>query len=136
MYLWTLAGALFLLVLGGLLADGGALFLRHAAAERLATGAAHAAAMEVDVAALRAAPDACPRLDPAAAHEAAARYLSVARGNSAIVDATPDWVVVEVADVARPTLLAPFGARAADVRARAVARPRVGTDTERPECRR
>lgn len=135
MYVWTLAAGLFLLALGGILADGGALFLRHADALRLASGAAHAGAMQLDVARLRASPEACPRLDPVAARAAAERYLAGNRDIAVAVEVTPDAVPVEVRSTVRPALLNLFGARSLDVRERAVARPRAGTDSLRGECR-
>lgn len=133
-YTWTAVLLGLLLAFGGLVADASRAFIGRATLQRLADAAARAGALEVDEAALRAAPDACPRLNVARAEEAAARYLAAQSHVDGRVEATTDAVAVEARRQQPTTLLALFGAGPVELRARAVARPRAGIEAARTEC--
>ena len=93
---------LALLLVAGLVYDGGAVLAARRQANDLADNAARAAAQAVDVDVLRA--DASVALDPLAAEAAAEEYLA-ATGHDGEVMVTADRVAVTVAVTARMTLL-------------------------------
>jgi uncharacterized membrane protein len=134
-YTWTAVSILLLLVFGGIVADAGRLFVQRVAIHRLADAAARAGAMEINEAAMRANPEACPHLDTNAARAAAERHLSSARDLNSRVEATDEVVGVEVQRQVETTILGLFGTAHVELRARAFARPRAGVSAAREECR-
>lgn len=93
---------LALLLVAGLVLDGGALLAARRQANDLADNAARAAAQAVDVSALRSGASAA--LDPLAAELAAEAYLTAAGHDGEVVVAT-DRVEVTVVVAARMSLL-------------------------------
>jgi Flp pilus assembly protein TadG len=119
-----------LLAVAALVIDGGLLFAARRDLQGLADGAARAGAMAVDEGVLRET--GAVRLNPAAARDAAARYLEAAGFEGDVrIDADMLSVTVDLEEI-RPTLMMGLlGVRTVMVTAHAVARPRVGI--EEPE---
>ena len=119
-----------LLAVAALVVDGGVLFAARRDLQGLADGAARAGAMAVDQGVLRET--GAVRLDPAAARDAAARYLEAARFEGDVrIDADMLVVTVDLEET-RPTLMMGLlGVRTVTVTGHAVASPRVGI--EEPE---
>jgi Flp pilus assembly protein TadG len=103
-----------LLLVAGLVIDGGHLLAARREASDLAESAARAGAQELDVVALRTADD--TRLDPEAARRRAERYLASA-GVRGLVRVEGDTVHVDVTITRALTLLGIAGIRQATVTA-------------------
>jgi uncharacterized membrane protein len=116
-----------LLAVAALVVDGGLLFAERRDLQGLADGAARAGAMAVDEDLLRET--GTVRLDPAAARDAAGRYLAAAGFEGVMrIDADMLDVTIDLKET-RPTLMMGLlGVRAVRVTAHAVAHPRVGID--------
>jgi Flp pilus assembly protein TadG len=120
--------ALGLLVLLGLVTDGGLVFAARRDLQRTADAAARAGAAQLDQAAYRASGGATAQLDPRQATTAAHRYLRAAGfASRADVSADPASVTVTVATSMRPPVLGTVGVGPVRLAARALARPRTGT---------
>ncbi len=120
--------ALGLLVLLGLVTDGGLLFAARRDLQRTADAAARTGAAQLDETVYRASGGATAQLDPAQATTAAHRYLRAAGfAGRADVSADPASVTVVVATTMRPPVLGGLGVGPVRLAARALARPRTGT---------
>jgi hypothetical protein len=115
-----------LLVLAGLVVDGGAALDLHTRALDVAESAARAGAQQLDLSALRAGHTLTPRLDPDAATAAADRYVRSA-GLAGTAQATTTQVRVEVSAAGRTRLLSVIGIRAFHAHATAAAQPDTGS---------
>jgi hypothetical protein len=94
---WFAFVVMVLVLMVGVLADGGLLFATHRRAALLADSAASAGAGVLDPGALRADPAGPPRLDPARATAVAAAYVTRHQPDAIpLVEATPDRIVVRV----------------------------------------
>jgi Flp pilus assembly protein TadG len=116
-----------LLVLGGLVFDGGQVLTARREANNLARQAARAAVQEVDVNSIRAG---TPALDPAAAEDRARRYLAERGVTPVTVVVTTDHVAVTISIDQRTPLLALIGVSHRTVTATGSARPARGVTTE------
>lgn len=116
-----------LLAIAALVVDGGLLFAERRDLQGLADGAARAGAMAVDEDLLRET--GTVRLDPAAARDAAERYLA-AGGFEGTIRIDTDMLDVTVdLEESQPTLMMGLlGVRAIGVTAHVIARPRVGIE--------
>jgi hypothetical protein len=125
---WFVGAILLLVLVFGLVADGGLLFAYHRRAALLAESGARAGANVIDTAAARSNPTAPPVLDvdqaPAIAEDYVIRQEPDAQVSAA---ATADTVTVEVHLGVVTTLLHPPGQTAVDVVAQGQAHPFVGT---------
>src|SRR6266511_4215300 len=102
--------ALGLLVLLGLVTDGGLLFAARRDLQRTADAAARTGAAQLDEAAYRASGGTTAQLDPQPATDAAHRYLRAAGFDGrADVAAEPASVTVTVATSMRPPVLGGLG---------------------------
>ncbi len=120
--------ALGLLVLLGLVTDGGLLFAARRDLQRTADAAARTGAAQLDETVYRASGGATAQLDPTQATTAAHRYLRAAGfAGRADVSADPASVTVVVATTMRPPVLGSLGVGPVRLAARALARPRTGT---------
>jgi len=120
--------ALGLLVLLGLVTDGGLVFAARRDLQRTADAAARAGAAQLDETAYRSSGGATAQLDPQQATAAAHRYLRAAGfAGHADVSADPASVTVVVATTMRPPVLGSLGVGPVRLAARALARPRTGT---------
>jgi Flp pilus assembly protein TadG len=123
MSLLFVIAALGIMSLIGLIYDGGRAEASRSEAVAVASEAARAGAMQLDLAYLRAT--GITRLDPAAAQSAAAGWIAAA-GQDGTVTATTSEVTVTVS-IDHPTkLLGLIGFHAITVDAEAVARTRTG----------
>jgi uncharacterized membrane protein len=116
-----------LLAMAALVIDGGLLFVERRDLQATADGAARAGAMAIDEDLLRRT--GAVRLDPAAAQEAAQRYLEAAGIEATSrIDANMVGVSVDLEEQ-RPTLMMGLlGLHTVEVTAQAWARPRVGIE--------
>lgn len=112
-----------LIVMIGLVYDGGRALAAHERAAGIAGEAARAGADQLDTAYLRATGIA--RLDPAAAHAAAAEWIAAA-GHTGTVTASTIEVTVTVTIDTPAQLLTAVGIGSIIVHAEATARPRIG----------
>jgi Flp pilus assembly protein TadG len=120
--------ALGLLVLLGLVTDGGLVFAARRDLQRTADAAARAGAAQLDETAYRASGGTTAQLNPQQATSAAHRYLHAAGfGGHAEVAADTGAVTVVVATTMRPPVLGALGVGPVRLAARALARPRTGT---------
>src|SRR5207248_4663500 len=94
---WFAFVVMVLVLMVGVLADGGLLFATYRRAALLADSAASAGAGILDLAALRANPSGPPWLDPVRAQTVAAAYVARHQPDAvADVQATADRIVVRV----------------------------------------
>jgi hypothetical protein len=94
---WFTFVVMILVLMVGVLADGGVLFATYRRAALLADSAASAGAGALDAAALRADPAGPPRLDPGRARAVAIAYVTRHQADAVPqVEATPDRIVVRV----------------------------------------
>ncbi|GIL25520.1 pilus assembly protein TadG-related protein [Actinocatenispora comari] len=117
-----------LLVLAGLVVDGGAALDLHTQALDVAESAARAGAQQLDLTALRAGHTLTPRLDPGAATATAERYVHSA-GLAGTAQATTSQVHVEVTASGRTRLLGVIGIDSFHAHAAASAQPDTGTNS-------
>lgn len=123
MSLLFVIAALGIMALIGLIYDGGRAEASRSEAVAVASEAARAGAMQLDLAYLRAT--GITRLDPTAAEAAAADWIAAA-GQRGTIEATTEAVTVTVT-IDHPTkLLGLIGIQTITVDAEAVARPRTG----------
>jgi hypothetical protein len=95
--IWFALVVMALVLMIGVLVDGGLLFATYRRAALLADSAAGAGAGVLDPAALRADPSGPPRLDPARARTVAAAYVTRHQPDAIpSIEATPDRIVVRV----------------------------------------
>src|SRR6516162_8274515 len=94
---WFALMVMVLVLMIGVLADGGLLFATYRRAALLADSAASAGAGTLDPSALRADPSGPPRLDPGRATAVAIDYVKRHQPDAVpSVQATPDRIVVRV----------------------------------------
>lgn len=115
--------ALGLIVMIGLVYDGGRALAARAQATGIANEAARAGADQLDTAYLRAT--GITRLDPGAAHTAAADWIAAA-GHTGTITASTTEVTVTVTIETPTQLLTAVGIGSITVDAEATARPRIG----------
>jgi hypothetical protein len=130
---WFAFVVLVLVLMVGVLADGGLLFATYRRAALLADSAATAGAGVLDPAALRADPAGPPRLEPARAKAMAMSYVT--RHQPAAVpevDVTPDRIVVRVTLNVPVVIVHPFGQDIRQVVAEGAARPMSGLAAPSP----
>jgi Flp pilus assembly protein TadG len=122
--------SIMLLVMAGLVVDGGLAINARATAADIAEQGARAGAKEVDVGVLRR--DNVVKIDPVRATQQADAFLADALdGNGVpVVNATPDQVEVIVTRQVDTALLGLVGFQSFTVRARATARAAVGIQNE------
>jgi Flp pilus assembly protein TadG len=118
--------AIGLIVMIGLVYDGGRALAAHERAAGIAGEAARAGANELDIEYLRATGIA--RLDPTAAQAAASNWIAAA-GQDGTVTASTTEITVAIAIDTPAQLLAAVGIDTITVDAEATARPRVGVTT-------
>lgn len=120
--------SLAIIVVAGLVLDGGQLLAARRQAADIAGDAARAGAQQLDEHSLRSGRAV---IDPAAAHEAIAAHLAAtpASGSASIAG---DIVAVEVRMPVRTQLLRVIGVAGTTVRARREARPVQGVTTGAP----
>jgi hypothetical protein len=119
-----------LVVLAGLVIDGGMLFASHRDLQRIADGAVRAGAMALDEASLRGGETTDVRLDPERAREEVRDYLTSVgfSGQSQILPGSGEVeVVLELQQ--RTLVMDIVGVREVTVRASSTARPRYGIDS-------
>jgi hypothetical protein len=127
---WFVGAILLLVVLFGLVADGGMLFAGHRRAVLLAESAARAGASAIDLTAARVNPSAPPSLDTAQARATAEAYVLRQQPDAGVSAwATPDTVSVEVHLEVTTTLLHAPGQEKVDIVAQGQAHPYVGTNS-------
>jgi hypothetical protein len=125
---WSVGAILLLVLVFGLVADGGLLFAYHRRAALLAESAARAGANVIDTAAARANPTAPPVLDTEQASAIAEAYVVRQEPDARVTaSATADTVSVEVHLAVVTTLLHAPGQPAIDVMAQGQAHSFVGT---------
>lgn len=117
-----------LLVLAGLVVDGGAALDLHTRALDVAESAARAGAQQLDLTALRAGRTVTPRLDPDTAAATAERYVRSA-GLTGTAQADTTQVHVEVTASGRTRLLGVIGINSFHAHAAASAQPDTGTNS-------
>jgi hypothetical protein len=94
---WFALVVIVLVLMIGVLADGGLMFATYRRAALLADSAASAGAGVLDPAALRADPNGPARLEPARAKTVAAAYVTRHQPDAIpSIEATPDRIVVRV----------------------------------------
>lgn len=118
--------ALGLIVMIGLVYDGGRALAAQQQAAGIAGEAARAGAGELDIDYLRATGIA--RLDPAAAHATATDWIAAAGRTGTVTTSTTEVTVTVVID-SPAQLLAAVGIGTITVDAEATARPRIGVTT-------
>ena len=124
---WFALVVMVLVLMVGVLADGGLLFATYRRAALLADSAASAGAGVLDLGALRADPSGPPRLDPARATAAATAYV-IRHQPDAIPDVqtTPDRIVVRVTLSVPVIIVHSFGQDVRQVVAESDAHPESG----------
>jgi Flp pilus assembly protein TadG len=125
----------FMFGLAGLALDGGQMLVTQRQIQGVAEGAARAGAEQLDQNATRDNPTAPAPLDPNLAWTAAADYVAAQPpGLSAIINANPGQVSVEVTSAAVPVIFVrAIGFRSPiHVRATAIAAPRTGIVSATP----
>jgi Flp pilus assembly protein TadG len=123
----TVAVALALLAILGLVADGGLVLARHRELQGVADAAARAGAAQLDEASYRASNGRTATLSPTQARAAAERYLRTVRfSGQANIAAIPSQVTIELSEVVRPIIFASVGIGPIRLAVHAVARPRTG----------
>lgn len=115
-----------LIVVAGLVADGGLMLAQRRDLQNIADGAAAAGAMRLDETAYRTSGGSVVVLDTTAASQTAIEYLMGEDGVQYAVDASPSGVEVDVARSAHTAFLRLLGIDGLDIRARAAAEPRSG----------
>lgn len=127
---WFVGGVLALVLLFGLVGDGGVLFAAHRRASLLAESGARAGASVVDAPAFRADTAGPPVLDTAAAADAARAYVRRQQPDAHVdAEATPDLLTVQVHLRIATTILHPAGEPEVEIVAEGQARPFIGQDT-------
>ena len=117
------------LAVAGLALEGGLVFAARRELQGTADAAARAGAMQLDTRVYRESGGATVVLDEARAREAAAEYLlGRADGLSAVVDATPGRVTVEVSRDVPLAFLRIVGLTSTRISATAPAEPRYGVE--------
>jgi hypothetical protein len=130
---WFALVALVLVLMVGVLADGGVLFATYRRAALLADSAASAGAGAIDRAALRADPTGPAILDPAGAKDDAIRYVVKHQADAVSeVDATPDRIMVRVTLKVPTVIVHAFGQDVQEVVAQSEAHPVAGLATPTP----
>jgi Flp pilus assembly protein TadG len=123
----TVAVALALLAILGLVADGGLVLARHRELQGVADAAARAGAAQLDEASYRASNGRTATLNPTQAQAAAGQYLrTVQFAGQADITATPGQVTIGLSEVVRPIIFSSVGIGPIRLAVRAVARPRTG----------
>jgi uncharacterized membrane protein len=124
----TLVVGLGLLAILGLVADGGLLLARHRELQGIADAAARAGAGQLDEATYRASGGRTAQLDPAQAHEAAARHLRAAGfTGQATITADPGRVTIGLAETIRTPIFNNVGFRPIRLAVHTRAEPRTGS---------
>jgi hypothetical protein len=124
---WFALVALVLVLMVGVLADGGVLFATYRRAALLADSAASAGAGAIDRAALRADPTGPARLDTAMARDAAITYVAKHQVDAVPqVDATPNRIAVRVTLKVPTVIVHAFGQDVQEVVAQSEAHPVAG----------
>lgn len=124
---WFALVVMVLVLMVGVLADGGLLFATYRRAALLADSAASAGAGILDLAALRANPSGPPRLDPARATAVAAAYVTRHQPDAvADVQVSADRIVVRVTLSVPVIIVHAFGQDVRQVVAESDARPQSG----------
>jgi len=124
---WFALVVMVLVLMVGVLADGGLLFATYRRAALLADSAASAGAGVLDPATLRANPSGPPRLDPARATAVAAAYVTRHQADAIPdVHATPDRIVVRVTLSVPVIIVHAFGQDVRQVAAESDAHPESG----------
>ena len=113
-----------LLIVLGLVLDGGLAFTTRRDLQNLADGAARAGAMQVDQVAYTT--NGTLQLDPGQAQTAAQVYLSAHPDVAARVTVGPTWVTVTVTESQPTVFLKLFGISAVTMSAHATANARIG----------
>lgn len=126
--LFAVVLALGLIAMTGLVIDGGSKLVAQRRANHLAEQAARAGAQAVDLDAVRTN---APALDPAAAHAAAAAYLSTA-GHQGRITVGSNTVEVTIADRQPTAVLGLLGIDHLEVTGRGQARLLIGIAEARP----
>ncbi len=130
---WFVFVIMVLVLMVGVLADGGLLFATYRRAALLADSAASAGAGVLDPAMLRADPAGPPRLDPARAKAAAMAYVSGHQADAIPqVEATPENIVVRVTLSVPIVVVHAFGQDIRQVVAQSEAHPMSGLATPGP----
>lgn len=130
---WFAFVVLVLVLMVGVLADGGLLFATYRRAALLADSAASAGAGILDPAALRADPVGPPRLDPARARATAAAYVTRHQADAVPqVEATQDRIVVRVTLTVPVVIVHAFGQDVRQVVAESEAHPMSGLTAPSP----
>ena len=124
---WFALVVMVLVLMVGVLADGGLLFATYRRAALLADSAASAGAGVLDLGALRADPSGPPRLDPARATAVATAYV-IRHQPDAIPDVqtTPDRIIVRVTLSVPVIIVHAFGQNVRQVVATSDAHPESG----------
>jgi hypothetical protein len=124
---WFALVVMVLLLMIGVLADGGLFFATYRRAALLADSAASAGAGVLDLAALRADPSGPPRLDTARAAAVAAAYVSRHEPDAIPeVQTTPDRIIVRVTLSVPVIIVHAFGQDIRQVVAESDAHPESG----------
>ena len=130
---WFAFVVMVLVLMIGVLADGGLLFATHRRAALLADSAASAGAGVLDAAALRADPASPPRLDPARAKAAAMAYVTRHQADAVPqVEVTPNHIVVRVTLNVPMVVVHAFGQDSRGVVAESEAHPMSGLAAPSP----
>ena len=130
---WFAFVVMVLVLMVGVLADGGLLFATYRRAALLADSAASAGAGVLDPAALRADPAGPPRLEPARAKAMAMNYVTRHQPDALPeVDVTPDRIVVRVTLSVPVVIVHSFGQDIRQVVAEGEAHPMSGLAAPSP----
>ncbi len=132
---WVIMLAFVLIMLAGLIYDGGSALNQRAKAADDVEQAARAGAAQLDIATLRGS--GVVAIDPGAADQAARAYLTAPQlgypaGTIKDVQVTPTTVTVEVDTTYSTKLLKMMGITTFPITARATARAATGIDAETP----
>jgi Flp pilus assembly protein TadG len=123
----TVVVALALVVILGLVADGGFVLAHHRELQGVADAAARAGAAQLDETSYRASNGRTAALNPTQAQAAAGWYLRMVRfSGQANIAATPSQVRIELSEVVRPIIFSSVGIGPIRLAVHAVARPRTG----------
>ena len=115
-----------IVVVAGLVADGGMVFAQRRDLQNVADAAAAAGAMQLDENTYRASSGGTVVLDRTAAYTAATAYLAREGGLVYAVRVAPSRVEVDVSRSARTGFLGAFGIRSVEISARSASEPRHG----------
>jgi uncharacterized membrane protein len=124
----TLVVGLGLLLILGLVADGGLLFARHRELQAIADAAARAGAGQLDEATYRASGGRTAQLDPTQARAAAARHLrAVGFTGQATITATTGRVTIGLSEAIRTPIFNNVGFSPIRLAVHTQAEPRTGS---------